>query len=81
VGAVVLVVVLAVIVVGVWALIAYARAGTKAAAEGIDKTQSPGGPSLLEEDLSFAGREDEAGDVGDEVSQSQSERDHTASQR
>jgi hypothetical protein len=46
--------VLIVVVIGAWALIAYARAGAKAADTGIDRTNAASGPSLLEEDLSLA---------------------------
>jgi hypothetical protein len=56
--AVIFFLVLIVLAVGVWALIAYARAGAKAADTGIDRTNAASGPSLLEEDLSFAGRND-----------------------
>jgi hypothetical protein len=45
------------IAIGVWALVAYARAGAKAADTGIDRTSRSDGPSLLEDDLSFAGRD------------------------
>jgi hypothetical protein len=44
------------LVAGVWALIAYARAGAKAADTGIDRASPPQGPSLFDDDLSFAGR-------------------------
>jgi hypothetical protein len=56
--AVIFFLVLIVVVIGAWALIAYARAGAKAADTGIDRTNAASGPSLLEEDLSFAGRND-----------------------
>jgi cytochrome oxidase Cu insertion factor (SCO1/SenC/PrrC family) len=61
--AVIVFLVLIVLVAVIWGIFAVARAGAKAADTGIDRTNSEGGPTLLEDDLSFTNRDD-APDTG-----------------